>query len=135
MSELLRVLGDDVDDETLRAAADAAYAALEARGVDVEGVAPVLHEQAADAGQQAIDDAVTVSDEPATTLILSAANDRTRRLRIRPHPDPGVAGVLREDHRTDDDWQSVGVEQLDRVEIDGDAWHGTDGVAECYRGP
>ena len=46
MTETLRVLADeDVDDEDLRAAAHAAYAELEERGVDVEGVAPVLRER------------------------------------------------------------------------------------------
>jgi hypothetical protein len=45
-SETLRVLADeDVDDEDLRAASHAAYAALKDRGVDVEGVAPVLRER------------------------------------------------------------------------------------------
>jgi len=59
MSELLRVLAaEDIDDDALQEAAAAAYAVLETRDVDVEGVAPVLHEGAGEAGQQAIDDAV-----------------------------------------------------------------------------
>lgn len=46
MTETLRVLVDqDIDDEDLRAAAHAAYAELEDRGIDVEGVAPVLRER------------------------------------------------------------------------------------------
>jgi len=44
---------------TLTEAANAAYAVLQARDVDVEGVAPVLQEGAVEAGQQAIDGAVT----------------------------------------------------------------------------
>jgi len=59
MSELLRVLAEgDVDDDALQEAAAAAYAVLEARDVDVEGVAPVLHGDAGEAGQGAIDDAI-----------------------------------------------------------------------------
>ncbi len=59
MSELLRVLTEeDVDDDALQEAAAAAYAVLQARDVDAEGVAPVLREGANDAGQQAIDDAI-----------------------------------------------------------------------------
>lgn len=46
MTETLQVLTDeDVDDEDLREVAHAAYAALKDRGVDVEGVAPVLRER------------------------------------------------------------------------------------------
>jgi hypothetical protein len=46
VTDALRVLvDDDVDDDDLREAANAAYRALLERGVDVDGVAPVLRDR------------------------------------------------------------------------------------------
>lgn len=130
MSDLLRVLADeDVDDDALQEAAAAAYAILEARGVDVEGVAPVLHADDREAGQAAIDQAVTDGD-PETTVIVSPVNGDARRLRIRPNPDPGTAYLLFEDRWTGCAWVPCGVEDLQRVEVDGDVWHEADAVGE-----
>ena len=48
MAERLRVLGasldEELEDEDVRAAADAAFDELRSRGVDIDGVAPVLNE-------------------------------------------------------------------------------------------
>lgn len=80
MSELLRVLTqEDVDDEPLQEAAAAAHAVLEARGVDVEGVAPVLHEGAGEAGQQAIDDALADGGVDETVEIPADVARTARR--------------------------------------------------------
>ncbi len=88
MSELLRVLTDeDVDDEALQEAAAAAHAVLETRDTEVEGVAPVLREDAREAGQRAIDEALT--SEPDLELILSPVHGDSRRLQITPNPDSG----------------------------------------------
>jgi len=130
MSELLRVLVDeDVDDEALQEAAAAAHAVLETRDIDVEGVAPVLHEGAREAGQRAIDEAVDSREGPRLTLVLSPPNGTSRRLRIRPHPDPGLPALLREDEWGGCSWRAQGSEALERVEIDGDVWHEADADA------
>ncbi len=138
MSELLRVLADEhVDDEALREAAAAAEAVLEVRDADVEGVAPVLHEGAADAGQRAIDDAVA-GCEPELELILSTTAGQARRQQIRPHPDPGAAYLLEEAEWTGCSWRPAGSEALTRVEVDGEVWHeadARDGVVEGEAGP
>jgi len=138
MSELLRVLTDeDVDDEALQEAAAVAHAVLEARGVDLEGVAPVLHEEAADAGQRAIDEAVAGGD-PSHELIVSPVHGDTRRYRVGPNPDPGAPYLLTEASWTGCAWSHSGTEALRRVEIDGAVWHeadARDGVTETEAGP
>ncbi|MFW5918532.1 MAG: hypothetical protein ACOCR0_03510 [Haloferacaceae archaeon] len=133
MPELGRVLAEaDVDDDALQEAAAAAYAVLEARDVDTEGVAPVLHEDAHTAGQQAIDRAVT--GEPTHELVVAPVHGDARRYRISPNPDPGAPYLLTEAHWTGCAWRHAGTEDLARVEIDGDAWHEADAV-ETTRGP
>lgn len=132
MSELLRALTDeDVDDEALQAAADAAFAALEEHGVNTEGVAPVRNEAASAAGQRAID-GVVGADGPELELILSPIASDARRLRIREAAEPGAAFALEESTWTGCAWRAVGREQLERVEIDGVAYHGD---AEVITGP
>jgi len=125
MSELLRVLTeDDVDDDTLAEAAAAAEAVLETRDIEAEGVAPVLHAGAREAGQRAIDDALT--SEPDLELILSPIHGDSRRLQITSNPDSGAPFVLTEAEWTGCAWNHNGTEGLDRVEIDGEIWHETD---------
>jgi len=138
MSELLRVLADgDVDDEALQEAAAAAEAVLDTRGVDVEGVAPVFHAGAREAGQRAIDD-VVAGGEPELDIKLTPVHGDTRRLEIGPNPDPGAPYLLDEASWTGCAWSHDGTEELRRVEIDGDVWHeadARDGVAEGEAGP
>lgn len=132
MSELLRVLAEeDVDDETLTEAANAAFAVLEARDVDVEGVAPVLNQDAGEAGQEAIDEALR-GDGPETTLVLSPVTGPARRLRIRETDQPGAPYVLEEDVWTGCAWRPIGREELERVELDGEEYEGT---GEVLSGP
>jgi len=137
MSELLRVLTDEaVDDDALQAAAAAAGAVLDAHGVDTEGVAPVRHEQAAAAGERAIDEALA-GDGPDLELILSPIHGDSRRLQIAPNPDPGAPFLLSKSRYTGCAWDPTGTEGLTRVEIDGTEWHEADrdGAARSYRGP
>jgi len=125
MSELLRVLAEeDIDDDTLAEAAAAAEAVLETRDIDVEGVAPVLREDARDAGQRAIDDALT--SEPELELIISPVHGDSRRLQITPNPDSGAPYLLTEAEWTGCAWSHNDTEGLDRVETDGEEWHEAD---------
>ncbi len=125
MSELLRVLADeDVDDDALQEAAAAAFAVLETRDIEFEGVAPVLREDARDAGQRPIDDAL--ANGPDLELILSPVHGDSRRLQITPNPDSGAPFVLTEAEWTGCAWSHNGTEGLDRVEIDGEEWHEAD---------
>jgi len=73
-------------------------------------------------------------DAPEMTLILSPVAGPTRRQRIRPHPDPGVAYLLEEASWTGCDWRHAGSEDLERVGVDGEVWHEAD-LVEVGDGP
>lgn len=96
--------------DDLRAAANAAYAELEKRGVDVEGVAPVLR------------------DDPTTTIVLSPVSGPARRLRLVESDVPGSAFALEEAQWDGCAWRSAGREELLQVEIDGVAYNGSESV-------